>query len=227
MRPLFIAVEGPVGCGKSTLTRTLADTFGWEAMFEPVETNPYLSHFYGEADGIPMEEAMRRYTFPMQIHLLHARYILHQRARISPHGVVQDRSCYGDVVFARDHHRTGIMSDLEWGTYCLAWEAMRQTLVCPDMFVFLDAPVEVLQERVRTRNRTAEKGIPDEYLNGLRKGYADLQHDVRGFAPTYTFDWADPNANVAEVVKTIKTVAAVEGFSWARRRPTLLPPEEG
>ena len=225
MRPLFVAIEGPIGVGKSTLTRTLADRFGWEAMFEPVETNPYLDHFYGKAEGIPMDEAMRRWTFPMQIHLLHARYILHQRARISPQGVVQDRSIYGDTVFARDHHRTGLMSDLEWGTYTLAWEAMRQHLVFPDVFIFLDAPVEVLQERIAARSRDAESGIPDEYLENLRNGYGELENEMRGLAPVFNFEWSDPNACVHIAHRAVETVAQQGGFTWARRRVSLLPPE--
>ena len=227
MRPLFVAIEGPIGVGKSTLVRTLADITGWDAMFEPVEANPYLDHFYGRAEGVAMEEGMRRWTFPMQIHLLHARYILHQRARVSPNGTLQDRSIYGDTVFARDHHRTGLMSDLEWGTYRLAWEAMRQHLVLPDMFIFLDAPVEVLQGRIAERGRMAESGIPDAYLEGLRDGYAELEQEMRGHTPCYRFDWTDPDASVRRAIRAVEVVAQDDGFTWARRRPTLLPPERG
>lgn len=226
MRPLFIVVEGPIGCGKSTLTKTIADHFGWEAMFEPVETNPYLSYFYGEAEGIPMGEAMKRWTFPMQTHLLHARYILHHRALACPTGVVMDRGIWGDTVFARDHWRSGLMSDLEWGTYNLAWEAMRKHLVFPDLFVFLDAPVEILQERIAARDRSAESGIPDDYLESLRDGYGELENEMRGMAPVYRFEWSDPNAHVHRVFAAIRAQARDDGFTWARRRPTLLPPEQ-
>lgn len=223
MRPLFIVLEGPIGSGKSVLTGRLAEAFGWDAMYEPVKANPYLDYFYGTAEGIPMAEAMKRWTCIMQLHLLHARYILHQRARVSPNGTVQDRSIYGDTVFAKDHHRTGLMSDLEWGTYRLAWEAMRQHLVYPDLFIFLDAPVNVLQARIAKRGRGMERGIPDTYLEGLRDGYAELEREMSGYAPTYHFDWTDPDAQVHRVIRVIEVVAADDGFTWARRRPTLLP----
>lgn len=223
LRPLFVVVEGPIGSGKSVLTRRLAETFGWDAMYEPVKANPYLDHFYGTAEGVSMEDGMRRWTFPMQIHLLHARYILHQRARVSPNGTVQDRGIWGDTVFARDHHRTGLMSDLEWGTYRLAWEAMRQHLVYPDLFIFLDAPVEVLQARIARRGREMERGIPDAYLEGLRDGYAELEREMAGHAPLFRFDWTDPDAQVDRVIRAVEVTAADDGFTWARRRPTLLP----
>lgn len=223
MRPLFIALEGTLGSGKSTLAGQLAKLFGWDAMYEPVEMNPYLDHFYGTAEGVSMEEGMRRWTCLMQLHLLHARYILHQRARVSPRGTVMDRSVYGDTVFARDHHRTGLMSDLEWGTYRLAWEAMGQTLVYPDLFIFLDPPVEVLQERIAKRGRPMERGIPDSYLEGLRDGYAELEREMSGYAPVHHFGWTDPERELHLVVRAIELTAADGGFTWARRRPTLLP----
>ena len=227
MQKLFIGLEGPIGIGKSHLTRKLAAKLGGLAMFEPVKTNPYLPYFYGKAEGVSMVEGMTRWTFPMQIHLLHARYILHQRARVSPQTVVQDRTIYGDTVFAKSHYDDEIMSELEWGTYQLAWEAMKQTLVYPDVMVFLDAPIEVLQRRIQEdRKRPEEEGIPDAYLGKLRNGYHTLRREVSGYTQVLSYDWIDPNSSFDELVRDIQMVTQDRGFTWARRRPTLLPPED-
>lgn len=223
MRPLFVGIEGPIGVGKSTLAEALAAKFGWRVQREPVETNPYLPFFYGKAEGISMEEGMRRWTFPMQIHLLHARYLLHQQARFDDGGVIQDRTIWGDTVFARDHHRTGLMGDLEWSTYRLAWEGMLQTVSYPDAVVFLDAPVDVLQDRIQGptgRRRTEETGIPDSYLEGLRSGYAELYAELSSHTPSRRFDWVAPRDDVEAVVAFLDEVAAQNRFPWAKRRVT-------
>lgn len=217
---MFVGIEGPIGVGKSTFAKWLAAQLHWEIQLEPVETNPYLAYFYGKAEGVSMAEGMRRWTFPMQIHLLHARYLMHQRARFAVDGVVQDRTIWGDSVFARDHHRTGLMSDLEWGTYRLAWEAMKQTIAYPDALIFLDAPVDVLQRRIREeRARPEEVGIPDSYLEGLRGGYDELRVEMAQHVPTASFDWTDPNAHIEEVVRFLMEVNERPGFPWAKRRP--------
>lgn len=221
MKPLFVGIEGPIGVGKSTLSIALAQRFGWHVQHEPVETNPYLAHFYGKAEGVSMAEGMRRWTFPMQIHLLHARYLLHQGARFDPNGVVQDRTLWGDTVFARDHHRTGLMSDLEWTTYRLAWEAMLQTVTYPDAVVFLDAPIDTLQERIQGpagRGRAEEAGIPDAYLEGLRGGYDELFQELVLHTPCKRFEWSDPNVLVDAVADFLVDVAEKDAFPWAKRR---------
>ncbi|HEX8298511.1 MAG TPA: deoxynucleoside kinase, partial [Rubricoccaceae bacterium] len=60
-RPLYVAVAGNIGAGKSTLTQILADTFGWTPFFESVDDNPYLADFYGD---------MRRWSFNLQVYFL-------------------------------------------------------------------------------------------------------------------------------------------------------------
>jgi len=214
MRRLFVGIEGSIGIGKSTLAKWLAEQLGYQAMFEPVDANPYLSLFY---------EDMQRWGAIMQLHLLHARKLMHLRARLSPTGVVQDRTIYGDTVFARNLHESGLMSDLEWDTYMLSWETMVQTLVYPDLVIFLDGSTVLCQERIRLRSRSMESGIPDAYLDSLGAGYARLHDEISDYTVCRRYDWTDPDANRQAVLADIRAVGESTGFSWSRLRPTMLP----
>jgi|ETNvirnome_2_300_1030623.scaffolds.fasta_scaffold00380_12 deoxyadenosine kinase len=214
MRRLFVGIEGSIGIGKSTLAKWLSERLGYQPMYEPVDTNPYLSLFYGD---------MERWGAIMQLHLLHARKLMHLRARVSAGGVVQDRTIYGDTVFARNLHDSGLMSDLEWDTYMLAWESMVQTLVYPDIVVFLDGDTATCQQRIRDRMRAAESGIPDEYLDNLRKGYDVLHDELSDYTVCRRYDWSDPDVNKEAVLGDINGVAMATGFTWARQRMTMLP----
>jgi len=214
MRKLMVAVEGPIGVGKSILTATLCALFGFEPVFEPVETNPYLERFYKD---------MGRWSFSMQIHLLHARYLLHQRARFSRKSTITDRSIYGDVAFANILHADGLIQDLEYDTYRLAWEAMRQTLVYPDVCIFLTAPVPWLQDRIKEkRGREYESGISDEYLTALSREYDALFDEMSNYSSCQKFDWTDPNKNLPAVVDLIEKAGTTTGLNWARRAPLTI-----
>ena len=91
---LFIAVAGNIGTGKTTLTRMLAERFQWEAHFESVSDNPYLSDFYND---------MKRWSFPLQIYFMTHRVKCHQRIVHGTASAIQDRTIYEDAnIFARN-----------------------------------------------------------------------------------------------------------------------------
>lgn len=161
---LFIGVSGIIGCGKSTLTKTFSDAFVFEASYEPVAENPYLELFYKD---------MRKYGCIMQLRLLHERFRLHMAAVFSPKHVIQDRTIYDDMVFATMLRRAGLIEELDFETYRLAFLNMSQFLHRPDVLVYLDCSPEVAMRNIRARGRGAETTITLEYLRDLKANYEE------------------------------------------------------
>lgn len=173
-RPL-IWVEGLIGGGKSTFSREVGKRLELRVIEEPVETNPYLEKFYVEP---------KKYAFGMQMFLLHQRYAMQQLASYEATGVggmrgaILDRSLSGDRVFAKMHRDAGNIDPLDWETYEMAYNFMARNLLPPTLLVFLDVQPETAYERMKKRNRSAEAGVPLEYLGTLRKGYQELLHEA-------------------------------------------------
>ncbi len=164
-RPLYIAVAGNIGAGKSTLTQILADTFGWAPFFESVDDNPYLADFYGD---------MRRWSFNLQVFFLSSRFT-HQRA-IEALGasVVQDRSIYEDVeIFARNLHEMSLMDGRDYDNYVDLFAIMTGYLRPPDLLVYLRASVPTLVRHIQSRGREYEASIRLDYLEALNALYED------------------------------------------------------
>jgi deoxyadenosine kinase len=184
---MFIGIAGVIGVGKTSLTGLLAKDLEYEAVYEPVETNPYLEDFYKD---------MARWTFPMQLFLLAKRFQLHQEVIWNPAhqkggGVVQDRTIYEDVVFAKMHHDDGIMAGRDWDTYISHFNIMRRYLVYPDVIFYLQIQPEVAMERIRSRGRDAEREISLDYLRKLHEGYELFAHEMRSHTRVYFIDWSD------------------------------------
>src|SRR5947209_14574375 len=103
MTKRFLAIAGNIGAGKSTLTRLLAERFGWQPFYEAVADNPYLTDFYRD---------MRTWSFHSQIYFLSRRLRHHRELLDQPGSIVQDRSVYEDAeVFACNLYRQGNMAE--------------------------------------------------------------------------------------------------------------------
>ncbi|MDO7743458.1 MAG: deoxynucleoside kinase, partial [Pedobacter sp.] len=99
---MHIAIVGNIGAGKTTLTSLLAKNYGWEALYEAVDNNPYLEDFYSD---------MKRWSFNLQIYFLNSRF--QQIVDIEKHkrNVIQDRTIYEDAhIFAANLHEMGLMT---------------------------------------------------------------------------------------------------------------------
>ena len=164
-RPLFIAVAGNIGAGKSSLTRLLAERFTWKPYYESVDDNPYLSDFYGD---------MPRWSFHLQIYFLANRFKSHKQIVESGTSVIQDRSIYEDAeIFARNLYEMGRMTERDYTTYVSLFHVMMAYLKPPDLMVYLRGSVDTLIRQIGKRGRDFEKGIERAYLERLNGHYED------------------------------------------------------
>lgn len=161
----YVAVAGNIGAGKSSLTRIVSDYFKWEAFFERVDDNPYLSDFY---------EDMHRWSFNLQVFFLSSRFNHQQKIEKAPHSVVQDRSIYEDAeIFARNLYEMGLMSGRDFENYQDLFRIMTSYLTAPSLLVYLRASVPTLVNHIQSRGREFESTIRIEYLQRLNRHYED------------------------------------------------------
>ncbi|MCO5142727.1 MAG: deoxynucleoside kinase [Oligoflexia bacterium] len=162
---LFITVAGNIGTGKTTLTKMLAEHYGWKPHFESVSDNPYLTDFYKD---------MARWSFPLQIYFLNHRYKVHREVGRLHASSIQDRSIYEDChIFARNLYESGKMEERDYKNYIDLYSEMVKHLEAPDLMIYLRKSVPKLVEQINKRARDFEKDIPKEYLTCLNQYYDD------------------------------------------------------
>lgn len=143
----------------------LSRRFSWEAHFEVVADNPYLSDFYKD---------MSRWSFPLQVFFLNHRFKAHQLVTQGENSAIQDRSIYEDAnIFARNLYETNMMSERDYRNYLDLYESMVSFLNPPDLVLYLRKSLPRLKEQITLRGREYEKNIPDEYLANLNRYYDD------------------------------------------------------
>lgn len=177
-RPRFIAVEGPIGVGKTTLARRLAGHYGASLLLERAEDNPFLERFYRD----PVAAAL-----PTQLHFLfqRARQFAELRQTEIFHSVqVADFLMEKDRLFARLN-----LDDEEFRLYEQVYRRLTIDAPVPDLVVYLQAPVPTLLERIRRRGIPYEQGMDPAYLEALSGAYVDFfQHYER--SPVLVVDTA-------------------------------------
>lgn len=176
----LIWVEGIIACGKSTFAKEISKRLDLRLIEEPVGhgegiDNPYLEKFYKDPG---------KYAFSMQIFLLHQRYAMQQLASYEATGVggykgaILDRSLSGDRVFAKMLMQDGLIDPLDFKTYESAYSIMCRSLLPPTLLIFLDVQPQTAYDRMKVRSRSAEAGVPLDYLIKLRKGYQELLREA-------------------------------------------------
>jgi hypothetical protein len=163
--PLFVAVAGNIGAGKSSLSQLLGEHFKWKPYIESVDDNPYISDFYAD---------MSRWSFHLQIYFLANRFKHHKEIVESSESVIQDRSIYEDAeIFARNLYNIGKMTERDYINYVSLFHVMMEYLEPPDLMIYLRANVDTLMKQISIRGRDFEQGIPRSYLEQLNKLYED------------------------------------------------------
>jgi deoxyadenosine/deoxycytidine kinase len=193
----FIAVAGNVGVGKSTLTHMLSEYLYWEPFYEAVDDNPYLADFYKD---------MRTWSFHSQVYFLSRRLSHHRQIIERPGTVIQDRCVYEDAeIFARNLQLQGHMTDRDWRSYWDLYQTVITILPPPDLVIYLQASVPVLQERIRQRGRDYEQEISLEYLTQLNDLYEAW---VEGFTLGPVLTVPTNNLNFVAVNSHLELIAS-------------------
>ena len=163
-RPRYIAVEGPIGVGKSSLAEILAENLGARLVREDPGGNPFLASFYRDP---------RRYALSAQLFFLLQRY--GQQADLAQGSLFERGGLVADYLFAKDRLFAALtLSPDELALYDRVFQALRPRVVAPDLVVYLQARAEVLLERVEKRGRPEEKPIRREYLREVAKAYSEF-----------------------------------------------------
>ncbi len=160
---MHIAVAGNIGSGKTTLTNMLAKHYGWDAMYESVDDNPYLASFYQD---------MQRWSFNIQIYFLNSRFRQVIDIRKRKKSVIQDRTIYEDAyIFAPNLHDMDLMATRDFENYQSLFELMKQFLIPPDLLIYLKADIPTLITQIGKRGRAYEDTIRYSYLENLNERY--------------------------------------------------------
>jgi len=178
---MYIAIEGVIGVGKTTLARLLQPAFDAELQLEVFEENPFLSDFYGDR---------ARYAFQTQIFFLLSRY--HQQRRSVPDILAAGKNLIADYTFAKDSlfARINLNGD-ELETYKQVHEALAEKITLPDLLVYLRAGTDTLMQRIAMRDRSYERNMERAYIDELNRTYEEFFSRPDEVIPVLTID-TDP-----------------------------------
>lgn len=163
-KPLkHIAIAGNIGSGKTVLTEKLSKHYGWTALYESVDKNPYLRDFYYD---------MERWAFHLQIYFLNTRFKQINDILSSARPSVQDRTIYEDAyIFAANLHKSGYISDRDYQSYLDIFNSMINFVPPPDLLIYLRADIPKLVRQIQKRGRDYEYAMRLDYLKNLNDHY--------------------------------------------------------
>jgi deoxyguanosine kinase len=183
---MYIAIEGVIGVGKTTLARLLQPLFDASLLLEVFEENPFLSDFYSDR---------QRYAFQTQIFFLLSRY--QQQRRAVPENLSTGNPLVADYTFEKDalFARINLKGD-ELEMYYRVHEALAEKIPLPDLVVYLRANTDVLMQRIAMRDRPYERNMEREYIDQLNQAYEahfgdHHQAEIRHVSSVLTIDTND------------------------------------
>ena len=163
--PRYVAVEGPIGAGKTTLATRLAEPFKYPLLLEPASDNPFLDRFYREG---------RKHALPTQLF-----FLLHRADQIAKLAGpdLLGPTVISDFLIEKDRRFAELTLDKnELALYEQIYKNLMLDPPAPDLVIYLQAPISVLLERIRERGIASEQHIDSDYLITLSDAYTDFFH---------------------------------------------------
>ena len=157
----FIAVEGPIGVGKSTLSNAISDTQQFHLLMEIVDENPFLNKFYDDIE---------EWSFQTEMFFLCNRY--KQLGDIQKHYLVKDKSVVADYhIFKNLIFAKRSLSESDYAKYEQIYSILTEGMPIPNVIVYLHASLDTLMKRIAKRGRDYERGMDPNYLRQLSADY--------------------------------------------------------
>jgi len=207
----YIAVEGPIGVGKTSLARMLAKELSARLLLEDADNNPFLPRFYSEPD---------KYAFPAQLYFLLTRY--HQQRELLQRDLFE-QATVADYLFAKDRIFANLnLAPDEIRLYEGIYKLVDARMAKPDLVVYMRARVEVLGERLRKRNRDFERHISYEYLERVSSAYRDFffYYDEAPLlvVDSSEIDFVGNPADLADLIREIDSAGPGTQYFVPRKR---------
>jgi len=202
--PRYIAVEGPIRVGKSTLARILGERLNAQRVSEP-EDNPFLASFYEGEKGA---------AFQAQFAFLIRRF---EQLRALDLASGAHRTVVADYIFEKDKLFACLnLSDQELETYNRFYNNFRDQLPTPDLVIYLQATPEILKKRLKKKNAQGEKAINEEYLEEVVKAYEHFFFHYTSsdllIVNTSEIDFVDRNQDLQELLRRVS--APIKGTQY-------------
>jgi deoxyadenosine/deoxycytidine kinase len=195
----YIAIEGPIGVGKSSLVELLARDFNGRTLLEEVDGNPFLPRFYAD---------IKKFALQTQLFFLLSRY---QQQKEMFQQELFSTTVVSDYLFAKDRIFAYLnLDENELSLYEQVYRLLDTRIPKPDLVIYLQASTEVLLKRIGRRNKDFERGIKEDYLERLVEAYnryffyySDTPLLV---VNTTDIDFVNNSADLANLVKEIRTM---------------------
>lgn len=193
--PRYIALEGPIRVGKSTLANVIADRLNAQRVIEP-EDNPFLSAFY---------EGQRGAAFQAQFAFLVRRFEQLQSLEVGPQS---HKTVVADYIFEKDKIFAYInLTDAELEIYNRYYHHFREQLPVPDLVIYLQASPEVLKKRLRKKNVPGETAVSDDYIEEVAKAYEHFFFHYTAsdllVVNTNDIDFVERHADLQELLRRV------------------------
>ena len=211
--PTFIAVEGPIGAGKTTLTKLLADSFSYDTFLERPSENPFLPDFYiNQSQAALATQLFFLFQRMQQIQDLKQRSLF-ENVRVADFLIEKDR-LFAEVT----------LSNEEMNLYDKVYEHITLDAPTPDLVIYLQAPIEILKERITKRGNINEQYLTLDYLERLNDAYSRFFLDYKD-APLLIINAADINLESNE--KDYETLITMimsnpKGKNFVNPQPSII-----
>ncbi|MDP2690293.1 MAG: deoxynucleoside kinase [Deltaproteobacteria bacterium] len=195
----YIAIEGPIGVGKSSLADLLAQKMGGRTLIEEVDANPFLSSFYAD---------IKKYAFQTQLFFLLSRY---QQQKEMFQQELFSSTIISDYLFAKDRIFAYLnLDENELGLYEQVYRLLDTRIPRPDLVIYLQASTDVLLDRIKRRNKEYEKSVKEDYLEKLIDAYNRYffyyNETPLLVVNTTEIDFVNNTADLANLVKEIRSM---------------------